>query len=129
MIERCANPRSIGYKNYGERGIRVCETWKAFANFLHDMGTKPIGHTLNRIDTNEPYAPENCRWATRKDQSRNTRRTRTLTLHGRTQCLKDWAQEAGVNYGTFLSRIDRLGWSIEDALGLSNERVISLYAA
>lgn len=100
MKQRCGNPKNPHYKNYGARGIFVCEAWaNSFDAFLADMGRPPSPlHTLERIDNSLGYSPENCRWALRDVQLRNQRRTILLTCNGETLCGKDWAKKAGVPY-------------------------------
>lgn len=104
-------------KNYAERGIAVCERWRNLSNFVEDMaeGYRP-GLTIERIDNDGPYAPSNCRWATRAEQARNRRTNRLITFNGRTMPVKDWAAEVGIHYRTITSRIDKLGWSEARAL-------------
>jgi hypothetical protein len=97
MIQRCYNPNRDGYKNYGGRGIKVCERWHTFENFYNDMGDCPEGLTLDREDNNKDYTPENCRWATNKEQSNNTRRNHRVTYKGETKTLSQWAQDLGIN--------------------------------
>jgi hypothetical protein len=116
MIGRCTNPARPDFHSYGGRGIAVCERWKSsFAAFLADMGLRPDGHSLDRIDNAKGYGPDNCRWATKHQQMQNTRATRALTLGGRTQGLNAWAKEIGINKESLRTRLIR-GWSIKKAL-------------
>ena len=117
MVQRCTNPRSPGYKNWGGRGITICTRWRAsFAAFLADMGPRPSPkHAIDRKDNNGPYSPENCRWVTRPVQNRNRRVTVMYTWRGRTMTLAEWAQLLGVRYGTLQVRRHR-GWSIDRIL-------------
>lgn len=98
MIQRCTDPKFIHYANYGGRGISVCERWSTFDTFLSDMGRKPTpGHSLDRIDVDGPYEPINCRWATRKEQNRNTRRTAWVLYQGEMMALSEACERAGVS--------------------------------
>ncbi len=88
MKKRCFNRNNHKFKNYGGRGISVCERWRnSFNNFLEDMGTCPPAHSIDRIDNNKDYMPGNCRWATGKEQNRNSRRNRLLTADGTTHFI------------------------------------------
>jgi hypothetical protein len=119
MIDRCYNGNASYYPKYGGRGIKVCDRWlgdKGFQNFLEDMGRKPSPkHSIDRIDNNAGYSPENCRWATAKEQGRNTRWNVNFTYAGKTQCIEAWAEEFRINSATLSGRIRR-GWSFERAL-------------
>lgn len=115
MIDRCRNPNRDNWKHYGGRGITVCERWKVFESFVADMGIRPAGASLERIDNSGNYEPSNCRWATHVEQCRNTRRNRMLTVDGVTKCLKDWHLITGVPQMTILQRITR-GWSVSEAV-------------
>ncbi len=117
MIQRCTNPNVKNYKNYGGRGIKVCERWRQFENFLQDMGEKPSGLSVDRIDNNGDYCKENCKWSTRKEQNRNTRQNRLITINGITKPLAEWCEIYNLNYKTVCTRIYR-GWTSEEALEL-----------
>lgn len=77
MIQRCYNPNRDNYEHYGARGIRVCDRWRKFENFLEDMSVRPDGLTLERIDNSGNYEPDNCMWATHSQQMKNRRARRT----------------------------------------------------
>ena len=115
MEQRCLNRNNHAYKNYGGRGIKVCNRWLKFENFYKDMGECPVGKTLDRIDNNGNYKPSNCRWATVKEQNNNRRNNHLLTFKGKTQTIAQWAKEIGINRATLSSRIYK-GWSVERAL-------------
>ena len=105
-------------KNYRDRGIFVCAQWEeSFETFLSDMGHRPsLKHSIDRIDNDNGYEPSNCRWATKSDQLRNTRRNVILEFNGLTKCLSDWADEYSIKRATLHSRLFILGWSLEKAL-------------
>lgn len=113
MIKRCTNPNAHAYADYGGRGITVCERWRKFENFLADMGDRPPGLSLDRIDFNGGYSKENCRWATMKEQQRNRRSNRLLTADGFVAPMATWAEELGVRYYD-LQRHLYLGRSLEE---------------
>lgn len=118
MLSRCYYQKHIEYANYGGRGISVCRRWKnSFQNFIDDMGFKPSGnHSLDRINTNEGYSPDNCRWATRAEQSLNRTDNHRLEFNGRNLTIKEWSNETGFKMSTICNRINRCGWSIERSL-------------
>lgn len=116
MKQRCTNPKDPAYHNYGGRGIQVCERWLEFGPFHEDMGERPSkDHSLDRIDNNGNYEPGNCRWATRSEQNSNRRDNVRLTLDGRTMTATQWAKHAGINPGTFRSRL-RIGHTLQEAI-------------
>jgi len=116
MISRCKNPNASAYKNYGGRGISVCQRWvESFENFLSDMGRRPSGLSIDRINNDGNYEPGNCRWATRTEQARNSRMAKPLTFRGETMCFSAWAERTGIHWLTLYKRIKR-GWSVEKAL-------------
>jgi hypothetical protein len=117
MINRCYNKRCPAYKNYGERGIRVCLRWRRFESFLSDMGPKPSSkHSLDRRDNNKGYNPGNCRWATSLEQMSNTRCNVLLSHAGKTLHLAEWSRRTGVPTHTIQNRIKVLAWPVERAL-------------
>jgi len=115
MKRRCANPKSISYPLYGERGITVCERWlESFENFYADMGPRPTPqHSIDRIDNNLGYSPENCRWATQLEQQNNRRTTHQVTYNGKTLTLLEWSKETGIPVKLLRSRYQQ-GMPIED---------------
>ncbi|EWS54333.1 hypothetical protein X551_02874 [Methylibium sp. T29] len=115
MIQRCTTPTNHRWGLYGGRGIKVCDRWFEFANFAADMGERPAGTSLDRIDVDGDYEPRNCRWATQKMQARNTRRTVYYELDGRRLPLIEWSEIYGQSYDVVRSRV-RDGWELERAL-------------
>lgn len=109
MLQRCYNPRHAAYKYYGARRITVCKRWKTFANFRADLGERPAGMTLDRIDNFGGYKPANCRWATHLQQALNKRSTCLITFSRRTQAMSCWARDLGIGYSTLRRRVVRLG--------------------
>lgn len=116
MINRCTNPKADSFPQYGGRGIAVCERWLMFENFLADMGDRPDACSIDRVDVNGGYAPENCRWAVSDVQSNNRRNTLHLTHNGVTKPLQHWAREMGIAPRTLRSRIFVQGWSVDSAI-------------
>lgn len=117
IISRCENPTVVGYDNYGGRGIRICDQWRdSFETFSKDIGLRPTPyHSIDRINTDGNYEPGNCRWATRAEQARNTRRNHNITWDGQTLCLVDWAKKLGIKRETLARRFDN-GWSVARAM-------------
>lgn len=116
MKARCSNPNNTHYKHYGLQGVSVCDRWNSFDNFFHDMGEKPKGTSIDRIDPSGNYEPNNCRWATPAEQANNKKNSRMITAFGQTMTLQQWANHAGVTHGALIFRIDKAGWPLEKAL-------------
>lgn len=116
MISRCHRPNSVKYQSYGAKGISVCERWRlSFENFLCDMGERPEGTTIDRIDGSLGYGPGNCRWATIIQQQANISTNVNIEFFGKTQNISAWARELGLDASNLAWRL-RNGWSIEQAL-------------
>jgi hypothetical protein len=128
MRRRCRNPRANGFKSYGGRGITVCERWAtSFEAFFADMGPRPDGTSLDRVDNDRGYhcgkcsdceargVPANCRWATKAEQQQNMRTNVLLTINGETRCFAEWCRAYGIPPNTLKYRI-RSGWPIDRCL-------------
>ena len=115
MKKRCMDKNNPRYVDYGGRGISFCERWNTFENFYEDMGERPEGMTLDRIDNEQSYSKENCKWSSYKEQNNNRRSTKFITIDGQTKSMKDWCRYRGLNYYVVRSRI-RIGWSPLKAL-------------
>lgn len=128
MMTRTTNPNHPAFHNYGGRGIRVCDRWLSFTNFATDMGPSFQVHlTLDRIDTNGPYEPNNCRWITNAQQQRNRRNNHRLTCHGRSMTLVEWTEVLALPRSTIEYRLKH-GWTVQRALtkGVAPETLASL---
>lgn len=130
MMTRCYNRQSKSFHNYGGRGIGVCDRWRAdFMAFFLSMGQRPSpDHSLDRVDVDRDYGPDNCRWATQTEQQRNRRDAIKLTIDGVTKHLFDWAAERGLAPKTVYQRIWR-GWSVARSLEVNPVRAKRLVAA
>lgn len=115
MKERCENPRHERFSDYGKRGIKICERWQDFENFLADMGERPQGMSLGRIDNDGNYCKENCRWETRLEQQNNTRFNLLVSINGTTKTASQWASILGMDSTAMRMRIYR-GWPIKKLL-------------
>ncbi len=107
MRSRCQNPNNPSFRNYGGRGIYVCQDWQDFETFAKDMGPRPPGFTLDRIDNDGPYAPWNCRWTDWKSQCRNQRKTSKVEIEGVTYLALELADIAGKSASTIIARAAR----------------------
>lgn len=120
---RCYNPNSQNYEDYGGRGITVCDEWQEFEPFYewamangYDENAPSSEYTIERIDVNGDYEPSNCRWATDKEQANNRRNNHFITYNGKTKTLSQWEDELGIKQSTLKCRINNYNWSIERAL-------------
>jgi hypothetical protein len=116
MRRRCSLPSDNSYERYGGRGIKVCDRWQVFENFLADMGERPSSkHSVERENNEGDYEPGNCVWAVKLVQANNTRSNAYYTLDGETLTLAQWARKRGASYKAVHARLNR-GWSLERAL-------------
>lgn len=115
MMQRCYDSNSHAYDRYGGRGIVVADAWHDFQNFYRDMGDKPKGKSLERLDNSGPYSPENVVWADSRQQANNRRSNVVLEFQGRKQTMQQWSDEMGLKIQTVWARLNR-GWSVERAL-------------
>lgn len=123
MKSRCYNKNDKDYQYYGGRGIAVCDEWlDDFMNFYNwAMDNDYLDDlTIDRIDVDSDYSPDNCRWVDMKTQNRNTRRNRMIVINGETHCLSEWCEILNLDYNKINSRINTLGWSIKKALELED---------
>lgn len=116
-MDRCKNQKNPSFKDYGGRGIDVCERWKLFDNFFADMGEKPASMTIERIDNNAGYEPANCKWADKTEQANNRRSSRNIEWSGSQYTLAELAKKYGIKIGTLWHRL-KCGWPIEQAVSV-----------
>lgn len=115
MRRRCDDSKNASYKSYGAKGIKYCESWASFDKFLLDMGERPDGMTLDRIDLHKGYCKENCRWATPSEQQRNRSSCLHLTYNGVTKTAAEWSKDLNLAPGAVWNRI-KAGWPVEVAV-------------
>jgi hypothetical protein len=116
IIQRCGNPNNPSFRNYGAKGVKICDRWReSFAAFVEDMGPRPFGMTIDRIDPNGNYEPENCRWATVTEQARNKRAKRLIEVEGRTYHVAELSEKYGIDMKTLHWRASQ-GWPMEKVL-------------
>ena len=117
MKQRCQDPNSTSYSRYGGRGIKVCRRWAfSFQDFLEDMGSKPTPcHSIERKNNDGDYEPDNCVWATAKEQANNRRSNTILSVNGKAQTLAQWADETGFGTNAICNRLED-GWTVDRAL-------------
>ncbi len=126
--KRSFNPNDKSYNDYGGRGITMCNGWKnSFEQFYTDMGPKPKGCSIDRIDNNGNYCKENCRWATRSEQNRNKRNNRLIVHKDEVKTIVEWSEIYNISIDALVKRLDELGWSVEDALTTPVDRKLHIF--
>lgn len=122
ILNRCTNKNEVSYKHYGGRGIKVCDRWNEFKNFIDDMGYSPSKkHSIDRINNNDGYYKENCRWATTKQQMRNVRSNRIIEYNGESKPISEWAEDLGLTYQALFYRLKR-NWDLEKAFTYPHQK-------
>jgi hypothetical protein len=121
MRGRCLCATDSDFASYGGRGIAVADEWADFAAFIRDMGPRPSGYSLDRIDVNGPYAAENCRWADDATQARNKRSNHLITYQGQTKTLQEWCDLLGLEPSRVRYRL-KSGWAPDEAFSLEDGR-------
>lgn len=123
IIARCENPKHISYKYYGAKGIKICDRWReSFECFFLDMGERPEGKSIDRINVNGDYEPGNCRWATIEEQNNNKSNAIKITYQGKTMTISDWAKECGIRRNVLYHRLVEGKMSIDDAFRIPVSR-------
>ena len=123
MLRRCNSIKNDSFYLYGARGIKVCDRWRSFNNFLEDMGNPEPSQSIDRIDTEKGYSPINCRWSDIKTQMNNKRTNVLIEYDGSTKTIAQWAEYVGMKYATLYRRIVVSKWDIKDALNRRVENV------
>jgi hypothetical protein len=121
MLHRCYSPKQTSFKHYGGRGITVCERWQKLEHFIADMGERPPGTSIDRIDVDGNYEPSNCRWATSLEQGKNRRKNYKLEVGGVPMTLDEAAAALGLTHSTLWSRLER-GWTPDEAASFTKLR-------
>jgi hypothetical protein len=116
MKQRCLNPKNHAWERYGGRGIKVCDRWLKFSNFLDDIGEIPDGHTIDRIDNDGDYTPENVKMSTTAEQNINRSNALIVEFDGLSKTLKSWSEHTGIPYATLHYRMHVAKWPVEKAL-------------
>ena len=123
MIGRCYNIKDKNYPNYGQRGITVCDSWReSFISFLNAMGERPNNTSLDRINNNGNYEPNNCKWSTPKEQARNRRSNRIIKYNNKSKTLAEWSEILNIKQSTIDKRIKKYGWSVNKALSTKTNK-------
>ena len=115
MLQRCTNKKAPNFRDYGGRGITVCRRWLRFENFFADMGTRPAGASLGRLNNEKNYSPDNCAWQTRIEQNNNMRSSALISWRGETLTIANWARRLQMSHKLLRSRMQEHGWSPERA--------------